>query len=91
MRLATVAPESVWLHQAAGEANESQGLYDAALREYRQVLAVAPRRPGIHFRIGRVAARTIEQRRVERPTLAEARKAFEEELALDPTQRERRL
>ena len=53
MRLATVAPESVWLHQAAGEANESQGLYDAALREYQQVLALAPRRPGIRFRIGR--------------------------------------
>ena len=54
MRLATVAPDSVWLHQAAGEANESQGLYDAAIREYRQVLTAAPRRPGIHFRIGRV-------------------------------------
>ena len=35
MKLATVAPDSVWLHQAAGEANESQGLYDAAIREYR--------------------------------------------------------
>ena len=54
MRLATVAPDSVWLHQAAGEANESQGLHDAALREYRQVLETAPRRPGIRFRIGRV-------------------------------------
>jgi tetratricopeptide (TPR) repeat protein len=51
IKLATVAPDSVWLHQAAGEANESQGLYDAALREYRQVLTIAPRRPGIHFRI----------------------------------------
>ena len=59
MRLATVAPDSVWLHQAAGEANESQGLYDAAIREYRQVLTAAPRRPGIHFRIGRVAARNV--------------------------------
>ena len=54
MKLATVAPDSVWLHQAAGEANESQGLYDAAIREYRQVITAAPRRPGIHFRIGRV-------------------------------------
>ena len=60
MRLATVAPDSVWLHQAAGEANESQGLYDAAIREYRQVLTAAPRRPGIHFRIGRVLLATIE-------------------------------
>ena len=54
MRLAAVAPDSVWLHLAAGEANESQGLYDAALREYPQVLEVAPRRPGIHLRIGRM-------------------------------------
>jgi tetratricopeptide (TPR) repeat protein len=88
MRLATVAPDSVWLRQAAGEANESQGLYDAALREYREVLAAAPRRPGIHFRIGRVL--------LERSTgevsgpgvlddVREARKAFEEELAVDPT------
>jgi len=84
MRLATVAPESVWLHQAAGEANESQGLYDAALREYRQVLAVAPRRPGIHFRIGRTLLERSNNDALS-PDAAEARKAFEEELVLDPT------
>ena len=84
MKLASVAPDSVWLHQAAGEANESQGLYDAALREYRQVLAVAPRRPGIHFRIGRVQlARSNGQGSSD--DVLEARKSFEEELALDPT------
>ncbi len=54
MRLQRVAPESVWMHQAAGEANESQGFWDAAIREYEQVLAAAPNRPGLHFRIGRV-------------------------------------
>jgi tetratricopeptide (TPR) repeat protein len=84
MRLATVAPESVWLHQAAGEANESQGLYDAALREYRQVLTGAPRRPGIHFRIGRTLLERSSHD-ASSPDAAEARKAFEEELALDPT------
>ena len=41
MKLARVAPESPWTHQAAGEANESQGLYAAAVREYRDVLAGA--------------------------------------------------
>lgn len=84
MRLATVAPDSVWLHQAAGEANESQGLYDAAVREYRQVLSAAPRRPGIHFRIGRVL---LERSRNEPASddVAGARKEFEAELALDPT------
>ena len=90
MRLATVAPNSVWLHQAAGEANESQGLYGAAIREYRQVLADAPRRPGIHFRIGRVllarsksdASNANVSNDVD---VLEARREFEEELVVDPT------
>ena len=34
VRLARIAPDSVWLHQAAGEANESQGLLDEAIKEY---------------------------------------------------------
>lgn len=84
MKLVAVAPDSVWLHLAAGEANESQGLYDAAIAEYRQVVAASPRRPGIHFRIGRVL---LERARHERsnPDVVEAREAFEKELALDPT------
>jgi tetratricopeptide (TPR) repeat protein len=84
MKLAEVAPDSVWLHQAAGEANESQGLYDAALREYRQVLAAAPKRPGIRFRIGRVLL-VRGQAATSNGDLQEARQAFEDELALDPT------
>ena len=90
MRLAAVAPDSVWLHQAAGEANESQGLYDAAIREYRQVLTAAPRRPGMHFRIGRVLLERSNGD-ASSPDVPEARRAFEEELALDPDERERRL
>ena len=84
LRLSAVAPESVWLHQAAGEANESLGLHDAAIREYRRVLALTPRRPGIHHRLGRaLLARSPDQ-----PSSAdanEARLAFEAELALDPS------
>src|SRR5438094_8976173 len=53
-KLSWVAPDSVWLHQAAGEAHESQGHYDLASGEYRKVLSMDPRRPGIHFRLGRV-------------------------------------
>ena len=84
MKLAEIAPDSTWLHQAAGEANESQGLYDAALREYRQVLAAAPRRPGVQFRIGRVLlARTA--RDPSSDDVRDARQAFAAELALDPT------
>lgn len=84
MRLATVAPDSVWLHQAAGEANESQGLYDAALREYRQVLTLAPRRPGIRFRIGRTLLEKSGGDSSADDAL-QARKAFEDELGVDPS------
>jgi tetratricopeptide (TPR) repeat protein len=85
MKLARVAPDSVWLHQAAGEANESQGLYDAAVREYRQVLALAPRRPGIHFRIGRALLARAQDASTAAADAAEALRAFEEELRVDPT------
>ena len=54
MRLATVAPDSVWLHQAAGEANESQGSTMPRFANTVRCSTAAPRRPGIHFRIGRV-------------------------------------
>jgi tetratricopeptide (TPR) repeat protein len=84
MKLATVAPDSIWLHQAAGEANESQGLYDAALREYKEVLAAAPRRPGIRFRIGRVLLERANGE-VANDDGKAARQAFEDELKLDPT------
>jgi tetratricopeptide (TPR) repeat protein len=84
MHLATVAPESVWLHQAAGEANESQALYDAALREYQQVLSAAPNRPGIRFRIGRTLLERSSNAGASDDAIG-ARKAFEEELTLDPT------
>lgn len=85
MKLSRVAPESSWLHQAAGEANESQGLLDDAIREYRQVLTMAPRRPGLHFRIGRVLLTRAEQAKGDAAAEAEALKAFEQELLIDPT------
>jgi tetratricopeptide (TPR) repeat protein len=87
MRLSRVAPDSIWLHQAAGEANESQGLYDAALREYRDVLARAPRRPGIHLRIGRtLLSRAKEGQDASRAAdTSEALREFEQELEVDPS------
>ena len=84
IRLATVAPDSVWLHLAAGEANQSQGLYDAAIREYRHVITAAPRRPGIRLRLGRALLERSKKEGSSEDAL-EARRAFEEELALDST------
>jgi tetratricopeptide (TPR) repeat protein len=85
VKLARVAPDSVWLHQAAGEANESQGQLDEAISEYEQVLALAPNRPGLHFRLGRVLLTRARQANGDAASEAEALKHFEQELQIDPT------
>jgi tetratricopeptide (TPR) repeat protein len=84
MHLAAVAPDSVWFYQAAGEANESQQMWDAAIADYRRVLAVAPNRPGMHYRIGRVL---LERGRQTGDASAEAAALdeFARELQIDPT------
>jgi tetratricopeptide (TPR) repeat protein len=84
-RLSEAAPDSIWVHLAAGEANESQGMDDGALRDYRAVLALDPRRPGVHFRLGRVLLARSQRGGSDGADEAEALKAFEQELAVDPT------
>jgi tetratricopeptide (TPR) repeat protein len=84
-RLAQVAPDSVWRHQAAGEALESQGVFDRALSEYRQVLAIDPARPGIHFRLGRVLLARSRQPDADPEDLARATAELEQELKADPS------
>jgi tetratricopeptide (TPR) repeat protein len=51
-RLAAVAPDSVWVLEASGEMYEAQGAYDAAVVQYRKIIALDPSRPDIHFRLG---------------------------------------
>ena len=81
-KLAQVAPASVWRHQAEAEANESQGSYDAAISEYRQVLSVDPGRSGIHYRLGRTLLARSRQNNTP-GDVAAAAKEFEQELELD--------
>jgi tetratricopeptide (TPR) repeat protein len=83
--LSKVAPDSLWVHLAAGEANESQGLDDAALKEYRAVVAIDPKRPGIHFRLGRVLLARAERAPNTAGAESEAMKEFAQELVNDPT------
>ena len=52
-KLEVVAPTSIWRHQAAAEAFESEGSTNLSIGEYRAVLGLDPRRPNIHYRIGR--------------------------------------
>jgi tetratricopeptide (TPR) repeat protein len=85
VKLADVAPDSLWLHLAAGEAYESQGRLDAAMREYREVLSIQPNRPGVHYRIGRALLARAKQSTADAVSEPEALREFEQELRLDPT------
>ena len=81
--LSEVAPNSVWRHLAAGEAYESQGSFDLALSEYREVLAKEPSRRGVHYRMGRVL---LGRSRGGQPdSQTEALAQFEQEFANDST------
>ena len=83
-KLAQVAPASIWRHQAAAEAYESQGGYETALVEYREVLKLDPARPGIHYRIGRVLLARSHQK-TSPDDLVAAQREFEQEFKLDPS------
>ena len=83
LKLAQVAPSSVWRHQAAAEADESQGSFDQAILEYRAVLTLEPARPGIHYRIGRTLEGRFSQSHSP-DDLPAAEKEFEQELQIDP-------
>jgi tetratricopeptide (TPR) repeat protein len=82
-KLAQVAPESVWRHEAAAEAFESEGANEFAIPEYRQVLALDPHRPGIRYRLGRTLLARSEKTKSPEDT-AEAAKEFEQELQQEP-------
>ena len=83
-RLGEVAPGSIWTHLASGEASESQGSYDLAIAEYRQVLILDPHRPGVHYRLGRsLLARSAQSN--SREDAPAALKEFVAELEIDPT------
>ena len=84
-KLTEVAPDSVWRHQAAGEAHESQGEYDLAIMEYKNVLGRDPGRPSIHYRLGRVLLAQSLQRDSTAEKVAGALAEFEQELQRDPT------
>lgn len=80
-RLTDAAPDSVWVHQASGEAHEVRGQYDLAILEYRKVLELEPSRPGVHFRLGRA----LLSRSGDTTASEEALHQFEKELKTDPT------
>jgi|HubBroStandDraft_5_1064220.scaffolds.fasta_scaffold03716_2 tetratricopeptide (TPR) repeat protein len=77
------APDSIWMLQAQGEANESEKNYDAAIAAFDHVLELDANRPGIHYRLGRVyLARSRDAQKADDRDAAI--REFTAELAIDP-------
>jgi tetratricopeptide (TPR) repeat protein len=76
-RLAAVAPDSVWVLEASGEKYEAQGAYEAAIVQYRKVIALEPARPDIHFRLGHALLATTGARDQFAEALGEFQKEYE--------------
>jgi tetratricopeptide (TPR) repeat protein len=82
-RLHDKAPGSIWMLQAQGEANEAQKNYDAAITAFNHVLEMDPKRPGIHYHLGRIYL--ARYREAQKPADQQAAmREFEAELAVDP-------
>ncbi len=80
-RLLMTAPGSPQAHQLNAEVLEMQEKPNEAAEEYRKVLALNPKAPGIHYRVGRLLLAAPGGP----ATLDEARREFEEELKTDPS------
>ena len=83
-KLEVVAPTSIWRHQAAAEAFESEGATNQAIGEYHEVLKLDPQRVSIHYRIGRtlLARWQLNHAGEDRE---QAVHEFEQELQVDPS------
>jgi tetratricopeptide (TPR) repeat protein len=75
------APASFRVNQLSGEIFETQGRYQEAAAEYRKAIQKNPAALNLHFRLGR--ALLLQSH--EPANLREARKEFEAELALNPS------
>jgi predicted Zn-dependent protease len=76
------APDSIWMMQAQGEAYESQKDYESAIQAFQRVLKLEPKRPGIHYRIGRVYLRRFQDSHEAKDREA-AVGEFQQELSVD--------
>jgi tetratricopeptide (TPR) repeat protein len=79
--LAKDAPFSFEVHELNAEALEVQGRWDEAAAEYRKILEINPLLPGVHARLGRAL---LAKPRPSETEVAQAKKAFEEEIEIDP-------
>jgi tetratricopeptide (TPR) repeat protein len=76
-------PASIWTLQAQGELHESQKEYEEAIFTFSHVLELDPRRPGIHYRLGRIyLSRFRDAAKAEDREAAQ--REFAAELGIDP-------
>jgi tetratricopeptide (TPR) repeat protein len=75
------APFSFQVHELNAEALETQGRWQDAAAEYKKIIDINPMLPGIHARLGRVL---LSGQQPSPEAVAEAKKNFEEELAINP-------
>ncbi len=80
--LANTAPTSYQALELNAEALEVQGKLDEAEKVYRQILREKPGAAGIHYRLGRVL---VSKPEFGPAAAEEAKKEFEKELQIDPS------
>ncbi|MGC8550847.1 MAG: tetratricopeptide repeat protein [Acidobacteriaceae bacterium] len=83
-KLRNIAPNSVWMLQAQGEANESRHDWPAAIVAYQHVLVLDPGRPGIHYQLGKIYLDQYRASQSEKDKQA-AIQQFQDELKVDPS------
>jgi tetratricopeptide (TPR) repeat protein len=82
-RLKDTAPGSIWTLQAQGELHEAQQEYEEAIYTFNRILGFDPRRPGIHYRLGRVYLSRFREHQNPQDREA-AQREFSAELTVDP-------
>lgn len=80
-RLQASAPSSFQAYKLEAEGLESQGKNDEAAAIYSSILEANPKVPGIHYRLGQIAL----DKAGPSGSTDEARKEFQKEIEVDPT------
>jgi tetratricopeptide (TPR) repeat protein len=80
-RMYQKAPASYRVDQLSAEVFETQGRYTEAIAEYRKAIAKNPKGINLHYRL----ARALLQQSHDPAVLDQARKEFEAELSLNPS------
>jgi tetratricopeptide (TPR) repeat protein len=80
--LAHIAPTSIPSLELDAEANEVQGRWDDAEKDYRTILKTDPRYPGIHFRLARLL---LSRSNPPSDFQDQAKNELQRELEIDPS------